>query len=114
MEIKFSDRDVFFVDKIFYFFEILPHQNTLVFSIMVRRRYVLFLERRNFIKHKLKIGVSKNSPKSSVVTYKKVSPEVKVKDLIGESNKVTMIVPRGSVKSVTIEETKEANESMKS
>ena len=51
------------------------------------------------MKHKLKIGVSKNSPKNSVVTYKKVSSDVKVKDLIGESYKVTMIVPRDSVKS---------------
>ena len=51
---------------------------------------VLFSERRNFMKHKLKI-----------------SPDVKVKDLIGESNKVTIIVPGDSVKSVTIEETKE-------
>ena len=68
------------------------------------------------MKHKLKIGVSKNFPKSNVVTYKKVSPDVKVKDLspdvkvkdlIGESNKVTIIVPGDSVKSVTIEETKE-------
>lgn len=50
------------------------------------------------MKHKLKIGVSKNSPKSNVVTYKKVSPDVKVKDLIGESNKVTIIVPGDSVK----------------
>ena len=55
------------------------------------------------MKHNLKIGVSKNSPKSNVVTYKKVSPDVKVKDLIGESNKVTIIVPGDSVKSVTIE-----------
>ena len=54
---------------------------------------MLFLERRNFKKHKLKIGIYKNSPKSNVVTYKKVSPDVKVKDLIGESNKVTIIVP---------------------
>lgn len=50
------------------------------------------------MKHKLKIGASKNSPKSRVVTYKKVSPDVKVKDLIGESNKVTIIVPGDSVK----------------
>lgn len=33
------------------------------------------------MKHKLKIGVSKNSPKSNVVAYKKASPDVKVKDL---------------------------------
>ena len=50
------------------------------------------------MKHKLEIGVSKNSSKSSVVTYKKISPKVKVKDLIDESNKVTIIVPRNSVK----------------
>lgn len=50
------------------------------------------------MKLKLKIGISKNSPKSNVVTYKKVSPDVKVKDLIGESNKVTIIVPRDSIK----------------
>ncbi len=51
------------------------------------------------MKHKLEIGVSKNSPKSSVVTYKKVSLDVKIKDSIGKSNKVTIIVPRNSVKS---------------
>ena len=50
------------------------------------------------MKHKLKIGVSKNSSKSNVVTYKKVSPDVKVKDLIGESKKVTIIIPGDSVK----------------
>lgn len=59
------------------------------------------------MKLKLKFGASKNSPKRNVVTYKKVSPDVKVKDLIGESNKVTNIVPGDSVKSFTNEETKE-------
>ena len=44
------------------------------------------------MKNKLKIGVSKNSPKNSVATYRKVSPDVKVKDLIGEPSKVTIIV----------------------
>lgn len=34
------------------------------------------------MKHKLTIGVSNASPKSRVVTYKKVSPETKVKDVI--------------------------------
>ena len=37
------------------------------------------------MKHKLTIGVSNKSPKSRVVTYKKVSPETKVKDVIGVS-----------------------------
>ena len=59
------------------------------------------------MKHKLRIGVSKESPKDSVVTYKKVSPDVKVKDLIKGSGKVAIIVPGDSVKSVTIEESKE-------
>ena len=59
------------------------------------------------MKHKLTIGVSKKSPKDEVVTYKKVSPEVKVKDLIKGSGKVAIIVPGDSVKSVTIEESKE-------
>ena len=59
------------------------------------------------MKHKLRIGVSNKSPKSRVVTYKKVSPETKVKDVIGDASKVAIIVPRDSVKSVTIEETKE-------
>ena len=59
------------------------------------------------MKHKLRIGVSKESPKDRVVTYKKVSPEVKVKDLIKGSGKVAIIVPGDSVKSVTIEESKE-------
>lgn len=61
------------------------------------------------MKHKLTIGVSKNSPKSRVVTYKKVSPETKVIDVIGDASKVAIIVPGDSVKSVTIEETKEAS-----
>lgn len=59
------------------------------------------------MKHKLTIGVSNKSPKSRVVTYKKVSPEAKVKDVIGDASKVAIIVPGDSVKSVTIEETKE-------
>ena len=59
------------------------------------------------MKHKLKIGASKNSLKSSVVTYKKVSPDVKAKELISESNKVTIIVPGDLVKTITIEGTKE-------
>ena len=59
------------------------------------------------MKHKLTIGVSNTSPKSRVVTYKKVSPETKVKDVIGDASKVAIIVPGDSVKSVTIEETKE-------
>jgi hypothetical protein len=59
------------------------------------------------MKHKLTIGVSNKSPKSRVVTYKKVSPDAKVKDVIGDASKVTIIVPGDSVKSVTIEETKE-------
>lgn len=59
------------------------------------------------MKHKLTIGVSDVSPKSRVVTYKKVSSEMKVKDVIGDANKVAIIVPGDSVKSVTIEETKE-------
>ena len=61
------------------------------------------------MKHKLTIGVSNVSPKSRVVTYKKVSPETKVKDVIGDASKVAIIVPGDSVKSVTIEETKEAS-----
>lgn len=60
------------------------------------------------MKHKLRIGVSNKSPKSRVVTYKKVSPETKVKDVIGDGRKVAIIVPGDSVKSVTIEETKES------
>ena len=59
------------------------------------------------MKHKLTIGVSNASPKSRVVTYKKVSPDAKVKDVIGDASKVAIIVPGDSVKSVTIEETKE-------
>ena len=55
------------------------------------------------MKHKLTIGVS-----NKVVTYKKVSPETKVKDVIGDGRKVAIIVPGDSVKSVTIEETKES------
>ena len=61
------------------------------------------------MKHKLTIGVSNSSSKSRVVTYKKVSPDAKVKDVIGDASKVAIIVPGDSVKSVTIEETKEAS-----
>ena len=61
------------------------------------------------MKHKLTIGVSNVSPKNRVITYKKVSPEMKVKDVIGDASKVAIIVPGDSVKSVTIEETKEAS-----
>ena len=61
------------------------------------------------MKHKLTIGVSNKSPKNRVVTYKKVSPETKVKDVIGDARKVAIIFPGDSVKSVTIEETKEAS-----
>lgn len=56
------------------------------------------VKKRNFIKYKLKIGVSKNSPKKSVAAYNKVSPDAKVRGLIVESNKVTIIVPRYSFK----------------
>ena len=45
------------------------------------------------MKHKLRIGVSNVSPKSRVVTYKKVSPETKGKDVIGDASKVAIIVP---------------------
>ena len=61
------------------------------------------------MKHKLTIGVSNVSPKSRVVTYKNVSPDAKVKGVIGDANKVAIIVPGDSVKSVIIEETKEAS-----
>lgn len=85
----------FVAGNIFYFFEILPPSKHSSFPHYSEKEIcMLFSVRRNFMKHKLKIGISKNSPKSNVVTYKKVSPDVKVKDLIGESNKVTIIVPR--------------------
>ena len=54
------------------------------------------------MKHKLTIGVSNKSPKSRVVTYKKVSPEAKVKDVVGDASKVAIIVHGDSVKIVTI------------
>lgn len=50
------------------------------------------------MKHKLKISVSNNSSKKCVDIYKKISPEVKVKDLIRESNKVIIMVLGDSVK----------------
>lgn len=61
------------------------------------------------MKHKLRIGVSNVSPMSRVVIYKKVSPETKVKDMIGDASKVAIIVPRDSVKTVTIEKLKSSN-----
>ena len=72
---------------------------------MVRRVVSLFS--RNHKEEKVMKRVSNASPKSRVVTYKKVSPETKVKDVIGDASKVAIIVPGDSVKSVTIEETKE-------
>ena len=39
--------------------------------------------------------VYKNSPKNSGVIYKKISFDIKTKDLINESSKVIIIVPRG-------------------
>ena len=68
------------------------------------RRVVCLLFSRNYkeekvMKHKLIVSVSNASPKSRVVTYKKVSPEMKVKDVIGDANKVAIIVPGDSVKS---------------
>ena len=50
------------------------------------------------MKHKLKISVSNNSLKKRIVTYKKVSFGGMVKGLIGESDKVILIVPGDSVK----------------
>ena len=41
------------------------------------------------MKRKLKISVSNNSLKKCVDTYKKVSPDVMAKDLIGESTNLT-------------------------
>lgn len=63
-----------------------------------KEKCVLLLKKRNLIEYKLKIGVSKSSPKKSVGAYNKVSPDAKVKGLIVESNKVIIIVPRYSVK----------------
>ena len=56
--------------------------NNLVFSVMARRRCCTLFLKRNFMKNKLKIGVSKNSQKNSVVTYRKASVDVEVKNLI--------------------------------
>ena len=61
------------------------------------------------MKHKLRIGVSNASPKSRVVTYRKVSPEAKVKDVVGDASKVAIIVPEDSVKSVTVKKPKNRN-----
>lgn len=70
-------------------------------------RAVFPLRKENSMKHKLRIGVSKESPKDRVVTYKKCSPEVKVEDLIKGSGKVAIIVPGIRSRSVIIEESKE-------
>lgn len=59
---------------------------------------VLISERRSFMKHKLKNIVSNNSSKKRVDTYKKVSHEIKVKRLIGELDKIIIIVPGDSAK----------------
>ncbi|HBE99384.1 MAG TPA: hypothetical protein DDW18_05125 [Firmicutes bacterium] len=62
------------------------------------------------MKHKLTIGVSKKSPMDKVISYKKVSLDAKVKDLISDTSKVAIIVPRDSVRSVTIQEIKEGGD----
>lgn len=93
----FSNRDGhFYGQKTFVFFKITPSKHLSFLHYGEKEICVLFSERRFFMKHKLKICVSKKSPKDGVVTYKKISPEVKVKDFIGDFNKVTIIVPRDS------------------
>lgn len=62
------------------------------------------------MKHKLTIGVSKKSPMDKVISYKKVSLDAKVKDLISDTSKVAIIVPGDSVRSVTIQEIKEGGD----
>lgn len=62
------------------------------------------------MKHKLTIGVSKKSPMDKVISYKKVSLDAKVKDLISDTSKVAIIVPGDSVRSVTIQEIKEGDD----
>ena len=66
------------------------------------RGVAFLLNRGKVMKHKLTIGVSNVSPKSKVVTHKKVSPKAKVKDVIGDASKVAIIVPSDSVKSIMI------------
>ncbi len=50
------------------------------------------------MKHKLRIIGSNNSSKKRVVIYKKVSFNIKVKGIIGESDEAIIIVPGDSAK----------------
>ena len=60
------------------------------------------------MRHKLKIGVLKGGPRDMVVGCKKARLSKKLADkLFGSRGKVAIIVPGDSVKSVTIEESKE-------
>ena len=69
------------------------------------------LRRRNKnMNHKLKISVSKESPKDGIVSYKKLSLKKKLfKKLFGDTQKVTIIIPGDSVHDVTIREVEKVN-----
>lgn len=55
--------------------------------------------------HKIKISVSKESPKDGVVSYKKTTVKKNLfRKLFGDSQKVTIIIPGDSVQDVTIQE----------
>lgn len=56
------------------------------------------------MKQTLKIGVSKDSPKESIVAFKKVSLSKRLMSKLFGSKKVAIIVPGDSVTSVVIEE----------
>lgn len=68
-------------------------------------------ERRNKMKHKMNINVSKEEESKGVMTCKKVKVKKSMfEKLFGSSQKVTIIIPGDSVSDVTISEIKEKND----
>lgn len=56
------------------------------------------------MKQTLKIGVSQDNPKESIVAFKKVSLSKRLMNKLLGLNKVAIIVPEDTVASVVIEE----------
>lgn len=56
------------------------------------------------MKQRLKIGVSKDNPKESILACKKVKLSKRLMNKLFGSNKVSIIVPGDTITSVVIEE----------
>ena len=65
MGMCFFDAEIFFI-----FWNFTPSKQASFLHYGEKKICVIFSERRNFMKHKFKIGISKNSQKSSVVVLK--------------------------------------------